>query len=113
MFLTAKRTTNPEYTSMCGGVKFSHYNFLTAMQHANSLEKNDKSAKRLKPVVIYHCDFCGAEHIGHLDNPEFRFPSLEEQAKTERDKHITEIVKSGKAVARQGKPTILFPNPSS
>jgi hypothetical protein len=97
---------------MCGG-KFRHYNFLSAIQHANSLEKDDKKAGRVGQPVIYHCDFCGAEHVGHLDKAQFTFPSLEEQAKTERDKRITDVVKSGKAIARQGKPTILFPNPSS
>ena len=110
MFLTAKQRSkgsqNPEYAKMCAG-KFSHYNFLTAIQHANSLEKDDKQKGRGKHVVIYRCDFCGAEHIGHLDHPEFQFPNQNETAKIERDQHIVSVLKSGKAVARQGKPTTL------
>ena len=115
MFLTAKQrakgSLNPEFAAQCGD-KFRHYNFLVAMQHANSLEKDDKKAGRGKHVVIYHCDFCGAEHIGHLDRPKFQFPNSDESAKIERDRHVTTILKSGTAVARQGKPTMLCPSKS-
>lgn len=109
-FLTAKQrakgSLNPDYATQCAG-KFRHYNFLTAIQHASSLEKDDKSAGRTQHVVIYHCDFCNTEHIGHLNNPEFQFP--DQSIKIERDKHVTAVLKSGKAVARQGKPTVLCP----
>jgi hypothetical protein len=109
MFLTAKQrakgSLNPEFAAMCGG-EFRHTNFLMAMQAADNLEKFDHSEGREKPVVIYHCDFCGAEHLGHLDKtPKFRFPS--------QDDEIIAIVKSGKAVTRQGKPSILCPSMSS
>ena len=107
-FLTAKQrakgSLNPEYATMCAG-KFRHYNFLTVIQHAQSLEKDDKKAGRGKHVVAYHCEFCGAEHVGHLTSPEFHFPF----ATMERDQNIIEILKSGKAVARQGKLTTLCP----
>ena len=115
MFLTAKQrakgSLNPEYASMCGG-KFRHYNFLTAIQHASHLEKVDKLSGRAKHVVIYHCEFCGSEHIGHLNNPEFQFPSPEETSKIDRDKHVMDVLQSGKAVARQGKQTTLRPSKS-
>lgn len=107
-FLTAKQrakgSLNPDYATQCAG-KFRHYNFLTAIQHARSLEKDDKKAGRGKHVVAYHCEFCGADHVGHLDAPKFRFPT--------RDDEIIAILKSGKAVARQGKLTTLCPSQSS
>ena len=116
MFLTAKQrakgSLNPEFAAMCGG-KFRHYNFLTAMQAANSLEKLDRAAGRKKPVTIYHCDFCGAEHLGHVNKVKFLIPSPGEQERSIRDKMVMEAMKSGKAVARQGKPTMLCPKQSS
>lgn len=113
-FLTAKQrakgSLNPEQAAMCGG-KFIHYNFLTAMQHAQHLEKYDKANGRQGKPTIYRCEFCGGEHIGHLNNPVFTFPLLSER--DERDKQIVEILKSGKAIARQGKPSVLCPGKSN
>jgi hypothetical protein len=105
----AKGSLNPEYAKMCAG-KFRHYNFLTAIQHASSIEKWDEAHGNQKKPVIYHCEFCGAEHIGHLDKAQFTFPFPSE--KNERDKNIIAIVQSGKAVARQGNPTVLCPSKS-
>jgi hypothetical protein len=104
MFLTAKQRSkgslNPEYAAQCAG-KFRHYNFLSAMKHASSVEKWDKANNQTKKAVVYPCSFCGAAHIGHLNAPKFIFPT--------RDDEIVAIVKSGKAVARQGKPSMLCP----
>lgn len=103
MFLTAKQrakgSLNPEFAAQCGD-KFRHYNFLVAMQHASSVEKYDQAHNLSKKAVIYPCSFCGAAHIGHLDAPKFVFPT--------RDDEIVAIVKSGKAVAKQGLPSVRF-----
>ena len=112
MFLTAKQrakgSLNPEFAAQCGG-KLRHYNFLVAMQHAASLEKWDKANGRSGYAIPYFCEFCHSTHIGHRDRP------LVEPTRFvgQRDREITEILKSGKAVAKQGQPSVRFITKSS